>query len=154
MYAVGCVRGGTEANFADFSVKSNSAFCKKYLLGLLYHIHIWQVSPQLSCDDTCQIWVWYVTGHPCFVNYELWKKNSEQQKLVPVPPTQDPVQHIPIYYCIAYGTVMVENMIKIRLENRYSNNSLSEINWMNLSILEWLGFTFDNEVNDINGICL
>ena len=82
------------------------------------------------------------------------KKNSEQQKLVPVHPTQDPVQHIPVYYCIAYSTAMAENIIKIRIENKYSNNSLSEINWMNLSILEWLGFTFDNEVNDINGICL
>ena len=24
-----------------------------------YHIHIWQVSPQLSCGATCQIWMWF-----------------------------------------------------------------------------------------------
>ena len=23
-----------------------------------YHVYIWQVSPQLSCGDTCQIWMW------------------------------------------------------------------------------------------------
>ena len=23
-----------------------------------YHVHIWQVSPQFSCGDTCQIWMW------------------------------------------------------------------------------------------------
>ena len=22
-------------------------------------VYIWQVSPQLSCDDTCQIWMWF-----------------------------------------------------------------------------------------------
>ena len=25
----------------------------------LHHVHIWQVSPQLSCGDTCQIWTSY-----------------------------------------------------------------------------------------------
>ena len=29
----------------------------KYMLAIEYHIHIWQVSPQLSCNDTCQIWM-------------------------------------------------------------------------------------------------
>ena len=24
-----------------------------------YHVYIWQVSPQLSCGDTCQIWMWF-----------------------------------------------------------------------------------------------
>ena len=23
------------------------------------YIHIWQMSPQLSCGDTCQIWMWF-----------------------------------------------------------------------------------------------
>ena len=31
----------------------------KYLLDSLHRIHIRQVSPQLSCGDTCQIWMWY-----------------------------------------------------------------------------------------------
>ena len=29
----------------------------KYMLAIQYHVHIWQVSPQLSCGDTCQIWM-------------------------------------------------------------------------------------------------
>ena len=28
------------------------------MLAIEYHIHIWQVSPQLSCGDTCQIRMW------------------------------------------------------------------------------------------------
>ena len=31
----------------------------KHWLHFEYHVHIWQVSPQLSCGDTCQIWTWY-----------------------------------------------------------------------------------------------
>ena len=30
----------------------------KYMLASEYHVHIWQVSPQLSCGDTSQIWMW------------------------------------------------------------------------------------------------
>ena len=31
----------------------------KALFTCVYHLHIWQVSPQLSCSDTCQIWLWF-----------------------------------------------------------------------------------------------
>ena len=31
----------------------------EHMLGTEYHIHIWQVSVQLSCTDTCQIWWWF-----------------------------------------------------------------------------------------------
>ena len=29
------------------------------MLAIEYHVHIWQVSPQLSCGDACQILMWY-----------------------------------------------------------------------------------------------
>ena len=29
----------------------------RHSLPIGYHFHIWQVSPQLSCGDTCQIWM-------------------------------------------------------------------------------------------------
>ena len=32
---------------------------QKYLLYALNLIHIWQVSPQLSSGNTCQILMWY-----------------------------------------------------------------------------------------------
>ena len=28
------------------------------MLAIVYRVHIWQVLPQLSCGDTCQIWMW------------------------------------------------------------------------------------------------
>ena len=36
---------------------------QKYRLDTPNHVHICQVSPQLSCGDTCQIWTWYHTGN-------------------------------------------------------------------------------------------
>ena len=44
----------TKAPFVNFSV-SKIAILQKYLFDSLNHIHIWHVSPQLSCGDTCQI---------------------------------------------------------------------------------------------------
>ena len=39
---------------------------QKCPLGSLNHIHIWQVSPQLGCGDTWQIWTWYSIHNVCF----------------------------------------------------------------------------------------
>ena len=33
------------------------------------HVHIWQVSPQLSWWDTCQIWTWYSIHNKCLKNF-------------------------------------------------------------------------------------
>ena len=29
-----------------------------HMLAIEYRVHIWQVSPQLDCGSTCQIWMW------------------------------------------------------------------------------------------------
>ena len=41
---------------------------------LPFDIHIWQVSPQLSCGDTCQIWMWFkaFNGYWCKSNLSEW----------------------------------------------------------------------------------
>ena len=36
----------------------------KCCLFVIYQVHIWQVSPQLSCGDTCQIWTWFKWFNP------------------------------------------------------------------------------------------
>ena len=48
----------TEASFTFFSIRDILDLSKKYAS----HIHIWQVSLQLSCGDTCQILMWYWKG--------------------------------------------------------------------------------------------
>ena len=43
----------------------------KYSLPVTYHIHIWQVSPQLSCGGTCQIWMWLKGFNGCFAQRDM-----------------------------------------------------------------------------------
>ena len=43
---------------------------QKYSLDTYNHVHICQVSPQLSCGDTCQRWTWYHSGNHCFHHSE------------------------------------------------------------------------------------
>ena len=54
-----------------------------YLLDSLLRIHIWQVSPQLSCGDTCQIWMWYSIANMYFANAE--KRETNGTKVTPTP---------------------------------------------------------------------
>ena len=53
---------------------------------VMFHIHIWQVSPQLSCGDTCQIWMWFGRS-----NGHLHKSNNfpESKTEFLCPPTQE-----------------------------------------------------------------
>ena len=64
-----------------FLVKEVLIF-QEYLLGSLNHFHIWQVSPQHSCGDTCQIWTWYLVGNHCFDNGKKSGKRMSWMKLV------------------------------------------------------------------------
>ena len=36
------------------------------MLAIEYHVHIWKVSPHLSCGETCQIWMWYKESNKYF----------------------------------------------------------------------------------------
>ena len=42
----------------------------KQTLAIEYHVYIWQVLPQLSCGDTCQIWMWFRESNRYFRNIE------------------------------------------------------------------------------------
>ena len=57
--------------FPDFSALS------KHTLDTEYHVCIWQVSPQLSCGDTCHIWMWFKGSNSYFAR----SKNLLTEKL-------------------------------------------------------------------------
>ena len=40
-------------------LKPDFSRLSKHWLPIEYHVHIWQVSPQLNCCDTRQIWKWF-----------------------------------------------------------------------------------------------
>ena len=49
---------------------------EKYWLTTKCHVHIWQMSLQLSCGDICQIWKWFENSNMCFCKME-WFPNRE-----------------------------------------------------------------------------
>ena len=53
-------------------------YFQKYLLDFANQIHIGQLSPQLSCRDTCQIWTWYTIKDQCLITL---KKLHQREKL-------------------------------------------------------------------------
>ena len=48
----------------------NFSLLSKHILTVKYRIYIWQVSPQLSCGDTCQIWMWFDESNMYFCETE------------------------------------------------------------------------------------
>ena len=67
--------------FPIFSALSN------HTLAIKYHVYIWQVSPQLSCGDTCQIWMWFEESNMCFCQVEnfAYEKINERSFSNPHP---------------------------------------------------------------------
>ena len=68
--------GVTKAPLINFPVVEIFFLAKYTLSYSLNHIYIWQVSLQLSCSDTCQIWMWYSVDKPCFDNSEKKEYNG------------------------------------------------------------------------------
>ena len=44
----------------------------KYTLAIEYHINIWQVAPQLSCGDTCQMWMCFKKSYRYFCKIKIF----------------------------------------------------------------------------------
>ena len=48
----------------------NLSALSKHTLDIKYHVYIWQVSPQLTCGDTWQIWMWFRKSSSYFFKIE------------------------------------------------------------------------------------
>ena len=69
--------GVTKAPFVNFSVTANFDLSNSSL-DTLNHVHIWQVSLQLSYGDTCQIWTECSIVSVCFDSAEIWGNNGTE----------------------------------------------------------------------------
>ena len=61
---------GLLSEFSPFRYFPHFPLLSKQTLAIEYHVYIWQVSPQLSCGDTCQIWMWFRESKRCFCKIE------------------------------------------------------------------------------------
>ena len=56
--------------FPPFRYFPNFSSLLKHNLAVKHCVTVWQVSPQLSCGDTCQIGMWFDEYNTCFCNIE------------------------------------------------------------------------------------
>ena len=61
---------GLLSEFLPFRYFLKFSALSKHTLAIEYHVNIWQVLPQLSCGDTCQIWMWFKESERNFCNIE------------------------------------------------------------------------------------
>ena len=61
---------GLLSQFLPFRYFPNFSALSKQTLAIEYQVYIWQVSPQLSCGDTCQIWMWFEKSNMYFCHIE------------------------------------------------------------------------------------
>ena len=81
--------GFTKNPFVNFSIRT-FMILQKYMLYFLNHIYIWQVSPELSCGNTCQILMWYSTANICCDNAENNRTEDNWLRCPPPPPPPPP----------------------------------------------------------------
>ena len=61
---------GLLSQFSPFRYFPHFPLLSKQTLAVEYHVYIWQVSPQFSCGDTCQIWMWFKESNRYFCKIE------------------------------------------------------------------------------------
>ena len=61
-----------QSQFPSFCYSLNFSIMSKHTLAIEYNVYIWQVSPQLSCGDTCQIWMWFKESNRYFCKTEIF----------------------------------------------------------------------------------
>ena len=78
---------GLLSQFPPFRYSPYFSASPKYMLVIEHHVHIWQVSPQLSCGDICQIWMWLVESNRYFSRIEnfAYGEINEQRFSNPTP---------------------------------------------------------------------
>ena len=74
------LRWGLLSQFSPFRYFPNFSECWKQLLPEWYQVHIWQVSPQLSCGDTWQIWTSLKVSNIYFCKIKIFRNGEINER--------------------------------------------------------------------------
>ena len=67
---------GLLSQFSPFRYFPKFSALSKHTLIIKHNVHIWQVSPQLSCGDTCQIWTPFKVCNLLFWEIEICRNGE------------------------------------------------------------------------------
>ena len=76
---------GLLSQFSPFRYFPNFSEWWKQWLPEWYHVHIWQVSPQLSCGDTWQIWTWLKVSNLYFCKIKISRDGEINERSLSNP---------------------------------------------------------------------
>ena len=78
---------GLPSPFPPFRYPPDNSAPSKHALAVEYHVYIGQVSPQLSCGDTCQILMWLRKSNKyvCKIKKFSCGENNERSSSSPHP---------------------------------------------------------------------
>ena len=82
---------GLQSQFPPFRYFPNFSPLSTQTSNVRYRVYIWQVSSQLSCDDTCQIWMWYLTCTFARSKILLTEKLTSRALVTPTPGPADSI---------------------------------------------------------------
>ena len=87
---------GLLSQFSPFRYFPKFSALSKHTLTVRYRVYIWQVLPQLSCWDTCQIWMWFEESNMYFCEIEnfAYGEINEQSFSNPHPKLAPPITEL------------------------------------------------------------
>ena len=86
--------------------------CKKCWLSIEYHVHIWQVSPQLRCSDNCQIWLWFKDPNRYFNKIENFHNGEVNKWSFINPQNWDSSHPLWAHYGIFTGILQKDRLVQ------------------------------------------
>ena len=109
---------GLLSQFPPFRYFPKFSALSKHTLTVEYRVYIWHVSPQLSCGDTCQIWMWFEESNMYFREIENFAYGEVNERSFSNPhPSTKPLLgtngHILLIWSL--GTKFSEIMIEIHI---------------------------------------
>ena len=120
---------GLLSQFSPFRYFPHFSLLSKQTLAIEYRVYIWQVSPQLSCGDTCQIWMWFRDSNRYFCKIENFAYGEISERSFSNPhPRKD--MYITIEF--SYHGLPLLNSVPALV-----------ISWY-VSFFEWCSYTFFN----------
>ena len=87
---------GLLSQFSPFRYFPHFPLLSKQKLAIEYHVCIWQVSPQLCCGDTCQIWMWFRESNRYFCEIENFAYGEISERSFSNP---HPCTSVDPYFC-------------------------------------------------------
>ena len=141
---------GLLSQFSPFRYFPYFPLLSKQTLAIEYHVYIWQVLPQLSCGDTCQIWMWFRESNRYFCNIEYFAYGEISERSFSNPHPRPVLRNhariygwqrtpsLTIYYTYTYIYVIHMHVDKTSIGMQYNSKNTYTHVWVSTLNTIWI----------------